>query len=109
MRRLVHRPSLPLVFDHWHKMECTCYQPTMYYLPTHFFSQKLLLSAARLGNSDVAPGGDITGWYLAAALQSRPWECQMYVTVLAPPHKFGTCDLHLLLGVSKYQSKYVSD
>ena len=30
----------------------------------------------------------------------------MYVTVLAPgaPHKFGTRDLHLLLGVSKYVS-----
>ena len=56
-------------------------------------------SGARLGNRDVAPGGDITQWYLVAALQSRPRERQMYVTVLAPrgPDKFGTRDLHLTL------------
>ena len=60
----------------------------------------------RLGNRDIAPGGDVTWWYLVAALQSRPRERQMYVMVLAPggPSKFGTCDLHLLLGVSKYVS-----
>ena len=46
--------------------------------------QYLLPSAARLGNRDVAPGGDVTWWYFAAVLQSRPRECQMYVTVLAP-------------------------
>ena len=55
---------------------------------------------------DVVPGGDVTRWYLVAALQSRPRERQMYVTVLAPRglRKFGTRDLHLLLGVSKYVS-----
>ena len=57
-------------------------------------------------------GGDITRWYLVATLQSRPWERQTYVTVLAPgqraPHcKFGTRDLHLFLGVSKYVSDRV--
>ena len=60
----------------------------------------LLLSAARLGNRDIAPGGDVTRWYLVAALQSQPREHQMYVTVLAPrglPQQFGTRDLHLLL------------
>ena len=44
--------------------------------------------------------GDVTRWYLAhgmvAALQSRPRERQMYVTVLPPaPSKVGTRDLHL--------------
>ena len=50
----------------------------------------------------IAPGGDLG--LLVAALQSRPRERQIYVTVLAPggPRKFGTRDLHLLLGVSKY-------
>ena len=47
-------------------------------------------SEARLSNRDVAP---------VAALQSRPQERQMYVTVLAPgiplpPRKFGTHDLN---------------
>ena len=37
--------------------------------------ETLLPSAARLGNCDVA----------YTALQSRPRECQMYVTVLGPP------------------------
>ena len=52
----------------------------------------------RLGNRDVAPGVDVTQWYLVAALQSRPQERQIYVMVLAPgdPCKFGTRDLHLL-------------
>ena len=57
-------------------------------------------SAIINGNHDVAPGGEVTG----CVLQSRPREWQMYVTVLAPgaPCKFGTRDLHLLLGMSKY-------
>ena len=56
----------------------------------------------RLANRDVAP---------VAALQSWPRERQMYVTVLdpgGPPCKFGTRDLHLLLGVSKYVSDRAS-
>ena len=53
-------------------------------------------SGARLGNRDV----------VYTALQSRPRDRQMYVKVLAPggPRKFGTRDLYLLLGVSKYVS-----
>ena len=53
-------------------------------------------SGARLGNHDAV--------YIV--LQSQPQKHQMYVMVLAPgaPHKFGTCDPHLLLGVSKYVS-----
>ena len=63
-------------------------------------------SAARLGNRDVAPDGDVMRWYLVATLQSQPRERQMYVTVLVPggPRNFGTRDLHLLLGISKYIS-----
>ena len=55
-------------------------------------------SGARLANRDVAP---------VAALQSWLRERQTYVMVLdpeGPPCKFGTHDLHLLLGVSKYVS-----
>ena len=40
-------------------------------------------SGARLGNRDVALGGDVIRWYLVAMLQFRPWESRMYVTVLA--------------------------
>ena len=63
-----------------------------------------IIAECRLGNRDVAPGGDVMWWYLVAALQFRPRERQIYVVVLAPgaPCKFGTRDLHLLLSVSKY-------
>ena len=48
------------------------------------FAKRSEAERGLLGNRDVAPGGDVTRWYLEAALQSRPRERQIYVTVLAP-------------------------
>ena len=55
-------------------------------------------SRARLGNRDVVP---------VAALQSRPRECQMYVTVLVPGSPPASLSHVILLGVSKYVSDRV--
>ena len=52
-------------------------------------------SGARLGNRDVAP---------VTALQSRPRERQMYVTVLVPGGPSASLSHVILLGVSKYVS-----
>ena len=55
-------------------------------------------SRARLGNRDVAP---------VAALQNVKCMSRFWPREPPGPHKFGTHDLHLLLGVSKYVSDRV--
>ena len=71
-------------------------------IPDYQLSDQLIAKCSEtewgLGNRDV----------VYTALQSQPRERQMYVMVLAPgvPHKFGTHDLRLLLGMSKYVSDW---
>ena len=52
-------------------------------------------NGARLGNRDVAP-------IARCSLGSENVKCMSRFWPPGPPYKFGTRDLHLLLGVSKY-------
>ena len=54
-------------------------------------------SGARLGNRDVAP-------VARCSLGPENVKCMSRFWPPGAPHKFGTRDLHLLLGVSKYVS-----
>ena len=88
----------PLLKDTWNKD--TWLIRTLDRVPT------LLPSAARLGNRDVRLGGDVMRWCcVAVSAPGMSNVCHSFG--LRPPHKFGTRDLHLLLGVSKYVSDRV--
>ena len=64
------------------------------------------MDRVRLGNRDIAPGGDVTWWYLVAvSALGTSNVCHGF-----GHRKFGIRDLHVLLGLSKYvsdQARYV--
>ena len=68
----------------------------------------MLLAIQYLGSLQLQPNMCYYSWYYGTlVLLSGFMACMSQFWPPGAPRKFGTCDLHLLLGVSKYVSDLV--